>query len=195
MHIKTHLSVFLLYWARYQGSASALAFFSERFVYRSVEQTALETIFAKSFSQQLRRHAVAWAIIPQLHYQNFPLYTCTLHKNAFITQLGGSFGGRECQRRSSGGRGLFPAMIFPSSLPSPQPIPRFPLGDSGIWLPQIGFSAATWGDPRCGYGVEYTDPMLEQVLPDALTVAARLAIAEACHSPSRSPFGQKVLRK
>jgi hypothetical protein len=46
---------------------------------------------------------------------------------------------------------------------SPLPIPKVRLGDSNLWVPEIGFSASSWGDPRQGYGYEYTDPMLEQV--------------------------------
>ena len=52
--------------------------------------------------------------------------------------------------------------ITASSL-SPLPIPKVRLGASELWVPEIGFSASSWGDPREGYGYEYTDLMLEQV--------------------------------
>ena len=52
--------------------------------------------------------------------------------------------------------------IVASSL-NPAPIPKVRLGSSDLWVPEIGFSASSWGDPRQGYGFEYTDPMLEQV--------------------------------
>ncbi len=53
---------------------------------------------------------------------------------------------------------------------SPLPIPKVRLGDSDLWVPEIGFSASSWGDPRQGYGYDYTDPMLEQVSIPALYV-------------------------
>ena len=49
--------------------------------------------------------------------------------------------------------------------PPPDPIRRARLGVSDVWVPEMGFSTASWGVPACGYGADYTEPMLEQANP------------------------------